>query len=253
MKKLIVSAPFGNYLHFRHATPTLGTYTVQNRGGFWWRVWKILTTVRYNFQEQSWVNKLGLPNPGIHSLWKKHWYYGLWTHRVPEDCILSIHGFNINEWVHLLETAKLLDVPVELNLSCPNITAVEKVHHLPIRTINGFKQTIIAKLSPVSPVEDGVALFDQGIRYFHLCNTIPCEAGGKSGKPLKKISLVAVENFRAKFGRRVTLIGGGGVTCLQDVKDYVRAGADHVAVGSMLFNPFLWPRLRTFADYLESL
>ena len=29
------------------------------------RIWKILTTMRYDRSQKGWVNKLGLPNPGI--------------------------------------------------------------------------------------------------------------------------------------------------------------------------------------------
>lgn len=235
MKKLIVAAPFGNYLRFRWVTPTLGTYTVQNRGGLWKRLWKVLTTVRYSRQEQSWVNKLGLPNPGIHSL-----------RSVPEDCIVSIHGFNVLEWQHLLSVTARFGVPIELNLSCPNID--KEVLCLP-KLDN--PDNIIAKLPPIGYEEMAEPLLTAGVRHFHLCNTLPCKEGGKSGKPLKAYSLRAVEWFRKQYADKVKIIGGGGVTSLQDAHDYILAGANRVSIATMLMNPANWSRSQRIAEYLE--
>lgn len=95
----------------------------------------------------------------------------------------------------------------------------------------------------------GKSLYDQGIRYFHLCNTLPTPKGGMSGKVLKPYSLQAIEEFRK--WKDVKLIGGGGITSLKDVEDYIQAGADHVSVASMLFNPLNWLKLKNFVEYLE--
>ena len=65
VNKLIVAAPFGNYLHFANTTRILGTYTLHRRGGWPLRIWRILSTVRY--RDGTWVNCLGLTNPGITS------------------------------------------------------------------------------------------------------------------------------------------------------------------------------------------
>lgn len=233
---LIVSAPFGNYLTFPHAMRTLGTFTMRRRGTFWTRIWRVLKTVRYDWKEKSWVNRLGLPNPGIFSL-----------KVLPANSILSVHGFNLQEWTVLLDVAGHLGAPVvELNLSCPNVGEV-----VDLPGVGKYPGLLIAKLGPHDPLKAGRELFKKGIRAFHLCNTLPVAEGGKSGKPLKPYSLKACRAFRGEFGGDVELIGGGGVSSWQDVEDYLGSGADHVAVGSVLFNPLNWGRVRSFAGRLR--
>jgi dihydroorotate dehydrogenase len=40
----------------------------------------------------------------------------------------------------------------------------------------------------------------------------------------------------------VVLIGGGGVRSIEDAKQYLNAGADHISVSTLCFNPvrFAW-------------
>lgn len=240
MHNLIISAPFGNYLNFPNTTSTLGTYTLEKRAGVIKRWWKIFSTVRYNWSEQSWRNKLGLPCPSVRSL------------KGPcIDKILSIHGFSEREWYALSERAKELAVEaVEFNLSCPNLDSNIGIERL-IEDISGAVKRllrtgmkVIAKLAPIRWIEIGKRLWDLGIRCFHLCNTIKTPGGGKSGKPLMQYSLWAIEDFRTMFGEEVELIGGGGVTSAEDVLTYKRAGANRVAIGSCLFNPFNWHKVK---------
>lgn len=109
LNKIIISAPFGNYLRFKNTTSTIGTFTLNPRGNTWTRLWRVLATVRYNYKTKSWYNKLGLPNPGIYSA------------PFPTDNIISIYGKDNKEWCILLNTCANLDYKyVELNLSCPS-------------------------------------------------------------------------------------------------------------------------------------
>ena len=68
MNRLIIGAPFGNWLRFEHTTATLGTYTVHRRAGVLKRIWRFIATVRWYPSMGAWINRLGLPNPGIQSL-----------------------------------------------------------------------------------------------------------------------------------------------------------------------------------------
>lgn len=243
-ERLIIGAPFGNYLSFPGAVSTLGTYTLERRAGPLLRLWRVLRTVRHF--RGAWINKLGLPSPGIFSL-------------SPEKCegkVLSVHGFDENEWDLLIEHAKFVEpVAMEMNFSCPNVlkTAVREASHAARQAVLRLPATchVIAKLPPVKWLQWGEALHAAGVRWFHLCNTIPTTRGGISGKPLKPYSLWAVEDFRKRFGGEVTLVGGGGITNLQDVKDYMSAGADKVSVASMLFNPFNWKKVKQFVEELS--
>ena len=152
MKRLIIGAPFGNYLSHIAADSTLGTYTVQNRAGFmrWWLLWRIALTLRPYGKIGAWVNKLGLPNPGIKHLrdltTEKP---DLWT----ADKIVSIHGFNEGEWNHLLEQCgHSIYRAVELNVSCPNVGELSVPRNLFENAVKVFKgrSSVIAKLQYVT-------------------------------------------------------------------------------------------------------
>jgi dihydroorotate dehydrogenase len=240
MNRLIVSAPFGNYLSFPGVTSTIGTYTLKHRAGLLRRIWRVISTVRYSRRNQAWVNRLGLPNPGITSV----------TPEMASGKILSIHGFSELEWMSLADTCcQLLPLAVELNLSCPNVTAASMADlgrqvRRAVPFLLSREIPVIVKLPPVRWMDLALPLFEHGCRIFHCCNTIPTPAGGMSGKPLKQFSLWAIHDLRVRFHSNIMIIGGGGVTCEQDARDYLDAGADHVAIGSMLLNPFNWRKVK---------
>lgn len=244
INKLIISAPFGNYFNCEGITSTIGTYTLYPSGGIRKIIWKILTTVKYDRKNQSWINELGLPNPGIDSIINEN----------ISNKILNIYGSNDSEWFILVHAIMKMQTPpaaIELNLSCPNV----KLNTIKKQEFDVYKQTgipIIAKLPPIKWMDYVIPLKEVGVNYFHLCNTIPSPGGGISGKVLKQYSLWAVEEAKQKYGNDVKVIGGGGITEIKDIDDYLEAGADHVSVGSMLFNPLNWRKLKIFRDYLNN-
>lgn len=246
MRRLIIGPPFGNYLSFAGATSVLGTYTLHRRAGVIGRLWRALRTVRYRHGAGSWVNKMGLPSPGIDSI-----PYS----RDLSDKVVSVHGFGGDEWYglvnHLLFVFNCREV--ELNLSCPNVRHKvelgELVSSVELALRHGM--TVVAKLPSVRWMDLAAPLYDAGVRYFHCCNSIPTDRGGVSGKPLKPISLWAVAELKDKWGTDVDVIGGGGVTDVEDVRDYIQAGADRVSVASMLFNPLNWLKIKHMVAALE--
>lgn len=235
---IVVSAPFGNYIQPRGATPTLGTFTAADRPG---RVWRILKTVRYYPRLGAWVNKIGLRNPGIDWLAKK-----ANTGRVDlADKIVSIHGFTFEDWRVLLEKlAPLRPLAIELNMSCPNVGEVawpETLFGDAAAAAEQYGTAVICKLPPINYQRMAGDAWDAGVRAFHACNTLPVPRGGMSGKPLQPLSLRCVADLRERFGEEAFLIGGGGVTCPDDVDQYLRTGADRVAIGTKAMNPrLLW-------------
>lgn len=227
---LVVSAPFGNYIQPRGCLPTLGTFTVHKRHGRWRRV---LQTVRYSWKLQGWINKIGLRNPGMSAI------------PPARNALVSLHGFNQAEWIRLVEET---DCPlVELNLSCPNVRSKPQIHEptLAVKLALKSKQLLVCKLPPVRWMDWVLPLRDLGVTHFHACNTIPTPGGGLSGKTLMNYSLWATEEIKALGG--TTVISGGGVTEEEDVISYRNAGADHVAIGSMLLNPFNWRKIPKLA------
>lgn len=245
LKRFIIGAPFGNYLHWQCATSTLGTYTLQYRGGFWWRLWRVLSTVRFYPGIGAWKNKLGLPNPGIGHLEKQK--LDLSTK------IVSISARNTEDWLVLL--GKLRDMrpgAVELNVSCPNcpgehdMTDYRQVFSIGAKL---FGSNLIVKLPPVNYKAFVELALISGVVSFHCCNSLPTPGGGLSGKPLKLLSLEAIQHLRvtaiAKGIKLVHVIGGGGVSTWQDIMDYRTAGASSVAIASVLLFPWKWAALKS--------
>jgi len=270
LKRVIVSAPFGNWIEHPLATSTLGTYTVENRAGWrrWWMLWRILWTLRPIPRLGAWVNKLGLPSPGIKSLVDAHgqdlksgslrWHIEMMndpmkTPRAPwnglEDRIVSIHGFDEDEWNVLLGfMTELRPGWIEMNVSCPNVGELSVPKDLFTRAV-ATGVPVIVKLPPVRYWETFIAAHDAGVRIFHLTNTLPVPCGGLSGKPLKAVALDVVK--RVKDAKRdVTVIGGGGITGPEDVVDYAKAGADHFAVASAFLS--LW-RKKSRSDLISTI
>lgn len=262
---VIYSAPFGNYLgDTRHVTRTLGTFTLRRRDevrlgplqlpGAIKRLWRVLKTVRYSITLRAFVNRLGLPNPGIDWLLSRENL----AQRVA-GAIISVHGFNTDEWdalfVRLMqkELSRLREVPLlELNVSCPNVrddpTRWPAVFESAQR-VTGL--TPVVKLPPIRWERLAAMAVDAGIQHFHACNTLPVDQGGMSGKPLKRMSLSVVEALRNRYPA-ATIIGGGGITSDADVQEYRDAGADCFAVGSALLWPHNWWRIAALARRLNN-
>jgi dihydroorotate dehydrogenase len=258
MYPLIISAPFGNYLSFRNATSTQGTFTYEYRGGVAYRIWRVARTVRYYHGIGAWKNKLGLPNPGIQSLVEQVLNGAPAKVTDLRSDIVSISSRDTYHWNQLLGQLHALEAGfAELNVSCPNCPGEKDRSDYAVIFKNAaalFADRAILKLPPVhyeGYIETALAA---GIRSFHGCNTIPTPNGGLSGKPLKPFSLRALAHLleRAKV-HGVNLryvIGGGGVTSLSDAQDYLNVGATNVAIGSALFFPWRWPGIQKIADHL---
>jgi len=235
--RVIIGAPFGNYLYTPGCTSTVGTYTVENRAGRfrWWLFWRLLGTLRWRRALGGWTNKLGLPNPGIEHLKA--------LGNSCKDKIVSIHGFNDADWTRLLEATAIHLYPylaaIELNISCPNIGHMSVPTDLFSRALfytQDKKLAVIVKLPPVSYWKTFELAYSSGIRNFHCCNTLPVPVGGLSGKTLMRVSLDVIERIK-QAKPDVTIIGGGGITTPDDVETYWNAGAEHFAVASKLLDP----------------
>jgi dihydroorotate dehydrogenase len=235
---LIISAPFGNYVQPKDATPTLGTFTNERRPG---RLWRIIRTVRYSPSLGAWVNKIGLRNPGIDWLAAKAKSGKIDV----SNKLVSVHGFNDSEWDRLITvTAGLSPLGIELNMSCPNVGHVNWPAWLFERTLErctAAGSMVVVKIPPVNYQEMVRQALGAGVRVLHCCNTIPVPAGGVSGKPLKPVAIQCIREVRqiaASMGvKEFRIIGGGGITVPSDIDDYAAAGADHFAIGTKCFNP----------------
>jgi dihydroorotate dehydrogenase (NAD+) catalytic subunit len=146
---------------------------------------------------------------------------------------------------------------VELNLSCPNLEAGGRAFALdPVATGEAVaacraacRLPLWAKLSPNAgaPVEVARAAEAAGAEALVVANTLlalafdhrrrPAVAnrtGGLSGVPLKPVNLRIVDEIAA--ASRLPIVGCGGIATLDDVLDYMAAGATAVAVGTATFS-----------------
>lgn len=234
IKPLIISAPFGNYIQPSCATPTLGTFTAVPRPG---RLWRIVKTVRYYPRLGAWVNKIGLRNPGI-----DHLVRSIESGKIDaSDKLLSIHGFSAEDWWALLDKGTAIKpLAIELNISCPNVGEMSWPQELFVRAV-AAGSPVIVKVPPVRYERVVREALEAGVRWLHCCNTLPVPAGGMSGRPLLPISLRVVEEVRqtaeAMGAQDLKIIGGGGVRSAEDAIAYQEAGADCIAVGTLVFGP----------------
>ena len=235
--KVFIAAPFGNYIKPKGCISVTGTFTRNPQGN---RLWSVLKTLRYNRKLGGWVNKLGLPNPGL--------LKGLikLDHR-PND-ILSIAEVVRGDFQKMNHTIPL-NQSLEINLSCPNLRKRMPWDDAVYFTRVKSREWCIAKLSPLTtPEEIEFVIEELGFEQLHFSNTLPTPKGGLSGATLKPYTLELIDIVRERWGDSVTVIAGGGVRDFGGVSDYLSAGANHVSLGSVCFNPF---KLRKLLKSLE--
>ena len=211
------------------------------------------------------LNSIGLQNPGVDAVLER--YAAQWAGwQVP--VIVNVAGESIEDYVQVVRKLDLVPriAVVELNISCPNVgkgglqfaidqdaaaavtRAVRRATELPL----------IVKLSPnvadIRPI--AVAIADAGADALSAINTLSGMAlrrdrsgqflgntyGGLSGPAIKPVALRIVYEVAQVVG--IPIIAIGGVTGLDDVLDFLAAGAVAVQVGTAIFaDPTLPVRL----------
>ena len=216
------------------------------------------------------LNAIGLANVGVEKFLSEKLPV-LAGYRVP--VIVNVAGSTRDEY---LEVAAALDAApgvaaIELNVSCPNVkeggiefgvdpkvlaSLVEAVRQKVSRA------TLIVKLSPnVTDIAvTARAAVDGGAEVLSLINTLrglsidPWRGkpqltnvtGGLSGPAIKPVALYMVRRVWEQVAgpRNVPILGLGGVQFIEDVVEFMRAGATAVAVGTANFvDPETGPKL----------
>ncbi|HEX5386231.1 MAG TPA: dihydroorotate dehydrogenase [Gemmatimonadales bacterium] len=201
------------------------------------------------------LNSVGLANPGL--IHVREVELAWLTRRLARARILvNVVGFRVGEYA---EVVGGLDGMVgitafELNLSCPNTSAGgiefgadrECVARIVSSCRARTRLPLVAKLSPVLPDIGGMALVarDAGADALTVVNTMPgflsggravpklgAGSGGVSGPALLPIGLLAVQRVLERTGG-IPVIGVGGIRSATDVRQYLRAGAMLVEIGT---------------------
>tara|TARA_Y100000389_G_C17410018_1_gene490315 strand:- start:238 stop:936 length:699 start_codon:yes stop_codon:yes gene_type:complete len=223
-----ISPPFGNYLNLPHTTSIRGSFTIEPRDGLFKQVCK---TLRYYPFFGGWVNKIGLRNKGID--------YALKTHH--PNKILSVAIRNNND-IKILSEKIPKDTNLELNISCPNVEKEKCTEGLE-QFISKSRKWCIIKLSPHTKKKNIDDYYKKGFRQFHCCNTLPLQdKGGLSGPLIQHYSLSMIKQIKTTYPDTI-IIGGGGIRRWEDIEKYKKAGADHISVSTLCFNPFLFFKL----------
>jgi dihydroorotate dehydrogenase len=253
--QFIVGCPFGNYVGGLGMTSTLGTFTAKHRGGMAYRLWRCVRTLRPYPRLRAWTNRLGLPNPGIDSLYVG----GMLSHL--RGKIISLGAWNETDWGILLRWLRtrllkletktsLIPFALELNPSCPNHGERDETNYQAVfadaKSFIDCGIPVFVKLPPVGYEHLLTPAAEVGLTGVHCCNTLPTPAGGMSGKPLQPLSLAAVKRVK-QIAPHLRVIGGGGITTMDDVKRFRDAGADYFATASGWLNPMNWMRYRRMA------
>ncbi|CAN5358501.1 dihydroorotate dehydrogenase [soil metagenome] len=219
-----------------------------------------LPTPRMAETASGMLNAIGLQNPGIER-WLQVDYPWLVHHRVP--IIASISGSTVHEFRVVAEKLRGLDgiVAIEANISAPNggdggvmFASREGPTHEVVATIMRVATVpVFAKLSPdvTDIVSIAHAAAEAGAAGVSLINTLLGMAidvetrrpklgagtGGLSGPAIKPIAIRAVHQIHSVLPD-LPIIGMGGARSVEDVIEFMLAGASAVAVGTATFaNP----------------
>jgi len=219
------------------------------------------------------LNSVGLANPGVDYV-RTEALPWLGRHLSRAQVLVNVVGFTVQEYGEVI--ARLDGSPMiaafELNLSCPNTSAggiefgaeIGCVQRIVADCRARTRLPLIAKLSPVLPDIGAMALaaWDAGADAISAVNTMPGllfnhggrarlgqGSGGVSGPPLLPIGVLAVSRILERTGG-MPVIGIGGVRSAEDVRQYLRAGASLVALGTAaLADPRLPQRIVTDLEH----
>jgi dihydroorotate dehydrogenase len=223
---LFISPPFGNYINLPNTKSIKGSFTLHSRKGL---LLQILKTLRYSFEKQGWINQIGLRNKGIDWAIKKY--------KFDKHSIVSIAIMDYNE-IDILNNKIPDSMDLELNISCPNVKN-NLIHDDLYKFLNNNRQWCCIKLSPLSDISLIDKYYKQGFRQFHCCNTLHTKYGGLSGISIQQYSFKLIKEIKSKYPD-VEIIGGGGITTINDINQYKKYGANHYSISSLMFNPIMF-------------
>jgi dihydroorotate dehydrogenase (NAD+) catalytic subunit len=208
------------------------------------------------------LNSIGLDNDGIDAFIAHHLPY---LASLGTPIVVSIAGRTAEEFVEMsAQLGNMLGgtsgaAAIELNISCPNVSGGVDFGTNPAtceKLVAGCRAAcslpILAKLTPnVTSVPDMAKAAEAGgadsISLINTCQGMAIDwrrrrpllgnvLGGLSGPAIKPIALRCV--FQAARAVRTPLVGIGGIATIDDVMEFLVAGASAVQLGTVNFyNP----------------
>jgi len=220
------------------------------------------------------LNAIGLANPGVEEFCRSR-LPGL--NELPTQVIVSIAGSTMDEYTAILEQIESQAPQIagyEINVSCPNVdegglefgVSCPLTEALTRRLRDVTDRFLMVKLSPnVSDIASvAMAAQDGGADAVSAINTVigmdidpqtgapalSTVLGGLSGPAIRPIALACV--YKIARAVDIPVIGLGGITSVEDVIRFIRAGAKAVQIGTANYrDPSIGVRLaRELHDYL---
>jgi dihydroorotate dehydrogenase (NAD+) catalytic subunit len=211
------------------------------------------------------LNAIGLQNPGLEKVIAEELK---WLEQYEVPIIANVAGTLTEDYV---EVAKHISISknvkaLELNISCPNVkcggitfgtdaavaaeltAAVKAVSEVPVYVKLSPNVTDIGEIARAVEAAgaDGITMINTliGMRLDTRTGkpVIANGTGGLSGPAVKPVALRMVYEVAKQVS--IPIIGMGGITTVDDVIDFMSAGASAVAVGTANFvDPFVCPNI----------
>ncbi len=195
------------------------------------------------------LHSVGLANPGV-ALVAREQLPWLAAHLTRARVLVNVAGASVNDYVRVLEALSDvgLIVAFEINASCPNTEAgglefgadPAGLRNLVEQCRRATHRPLVIKLSPALPDIAAMACVarDAGAAAVSLVNTMPgmldhrlgAGFGGVSGPALLPVGVLATRRVTERVG--IPVIGVGGIRSAADAREYLRAGASLVAIGT---------------------
>ncbi len=198
------------------------------------------------------LNAIGLDNDGVDVFLEHHLPY---LRQIGTSIIVSVAGRSVDDFVYLAERVgnEAGVAAIELNLSCPNVsggvdfgTNAASCENVVAQARYKCPVPLLAKLTPnvtrIADIASGAAT--GGADAVCLINTVLAMAvdwrrrrpmlgngmGGLSGPAIKPIALRCVYQVRQAVD--IPIIGIGGIQCIDDVMQFLVAGASAIQIGT---------------------
>lgn len=213
--------------------------------------------------EGGMLNSIGLENPGVEAFVQNIYPK---IRKYDTKIIANISGNTIEEYGEIASILKGSVDAIEINVSCPNVkmgglnfgTDISQVGIITELVKSKFEKTVIVKLTPSAGniVEIAKSAENSGADAVSMINTFPGmlintktrkpilgnNIGGVSGPILKPMALKMIWDTYSKI--KIPIIGMGGIGSIEDVIEFMIAGATAVSIGTMnLIQPDICSRL----------
>tara|TARA_Y100001970_G_C14254363_1_gene874127 strand:+ start:4229 stop:5143 length:915 start_codon:yes stop_codon:yes gene_type:complete len=201
------------------------------------------------------INAIGLANVGVQNFCEV---------KLPKlnslntKIIISIAGSNQDDYINIIKMIEKYNgnhIGYEINISCPNVkeggmefgSNSEITYKLISKIRESTSKLVIVKLGPnVTCIEDiAQSAESAGADAISAINTfvglaidyktgkiiLKNKFGGVSGPGIKPLALAKVHKIYNKIN--IPVIGIGGISCFEDVIEFIRIGSSLVQVGTL--------------------